>query len=103
MADDDEIQVVPRDDDALREMAVRGLKAKSDVKIHAVVYVLVNLLLVVIWLVSAWVSGEWFPWFLFPLCGWGVGLGIHAWTVYGQRSITEDDVRREMDKLRGKV
>ena len=32
--------------------------------------------------------------------GWGIGLALHAWTVYGQRPITEDDIREEMRRNR---
>jgi hypothetical protein len=101
MGDDEQVAIVPDDEAALRQMAVKRLNEKRDFKTHLVVYVLVNLLLVVIYLVAAAVSGEWFPWVLFPIFGWGIGLGVHAWTVYGRRAITEDELQREMQKLRG--
>jgi hypothetical protein len=101
MGDDDGVRVIPQEEDALRELALKRLNEKRDFKTHLVVYVLVNLLLIVIWLVSAAVSGEWFPWFVFPLFGWGIGLGVHAWTVYGRRDISEDEIAREISKLRG--
>jgi hypothetical protein len=93
---------MPQDEDALRELALKRLHEKRDFKTHLIVYVLVNLLLVVIYLVSAWVSGEWFPWVVFPIFGWGIGLGVHAWTVYGRRDISEEEIAREMDKMRGR-
>jgi len=27
-------------------------------------------------------------WFYWPLCGWGLGLALHAWIVYQQRAKT---------------
>jgi hypothetical protein len=49
--------------------AVLGLR------IHATVYVLVQLLLVVVWALTS-DGGQ--PWFLYPLIGWGIGLAAHA-------------------------
>ena len=31
---------------------------------------------------------------------WGIALGIHAWTVYGQRPITDADIDRELGRDR---
>ena len=42
---------------------------------------------------------QWTP--IFPILGWGVGLAANAWDVYGRRPITEDEIRRETDRLRG--
>ncbi|MFA9273080.1 MAG: 2TM domain-containing protein [Baekduiaceae bacterium] len=45
---------------------------------HATVFVAVNLLLFMIWL-TTWqlAGGTSYPWFLWPLLGWGVGLAAH--------------------------
>lgn len=45
---------------------------------HATVFVAVNLLLFMIWL-TTWqlADGTDYPWFLWPLLGWGVGLAAH--------------------------
>ena len=101
MGNDEELRVVPKDETALRELAVMRLKEKRDFKMHLILYVLVNIILFVIWLVIALVEGAWFPWFLFSLGGWGLGLGMHAWMVYGGREVTDEQVAREMEKLRG--
>lgn len=77
-----------------REEAVKRLKAKRDFRAHVVVYVLVNALLVVIWAVQGDRGSFWPGW---VIGGWGIGLALNAWTVYFQRPITEDDIRREMD------
>ncbi len=49
-------------------------EAKSDFYRHLAVYIAVNLLLVVINLVT---SPDYF-WAIWPLLGWGIGVGIHA-------------------------
>ncbi len=77
-----------------REAAVQRVKGKRDFRTHALVYVVVNALLVVIWAFS---GGGYF-WPIWPMAGWGIGLVLHAWMVYFQRPITEDDVQREMDR-----
>lgn len=34
------------------------------------------------------------------MLGWGVGLAANAWDVYARRPITEEDVRREAERMR---
>jgi 2TM domain len=65
---------------------------------HLVIYVLVNAMLVVIWVVTS--DGGLF-WPIFPIIGWGIAVAANAWDVYGRRPITEDEIRREADRLRG--
>ena len=81
----------------LREQAITRLKKKRDFQTHLLIYVCVNALLVVIWAVSD--SG--FFWPIFPIAGWGIGVVANAWDVYGRKPITEDEIRREADRLRG--
>lgn len=50
----------------------RGMRAS--LRIHTVVFVFVQLLLVAVWAST----GAGFPWFVFPLLGWGAGLAVHA-------------------------
>jgi hypothetical protein len=80
----------------LRQQAIRSLKQKRDFRSHVVTYVLVNALLVVIWAVT----GAGFFWPVFPIVGWGIGVAFNAWSVYGQRPISEDQIRREQERLR---
>jgi hypothetical protein len=87
----------PNADGPLREQAVARLKKKRDFATHAVVYVMVNAFLVAIW---AFTSGDFF-WPIFPILGWGIGLGANAWDVYGRKPISEGDIAREMSRLRG--
>jgi 2TM domain len=96
MADEDPIR--PADDEGqLREAAVRRLKKRRDFEVHLLTYVVVNAVLVAIWYTNG--RGDFWP--MWVMLFWGVGVVINAWDVFGRREITESDVRREMDKLRG--
>ncbi len=71
---------------------------------HATAYVLVNIGLFVINLLT---GGGW--WFYWPLIGWGIGLGLHAFGVFGfggggpwGREWEEQKMREMMDKERGR-
>jgi hypothetical protein len=78
--------------DDIERLARKRAGAKLGWLIHAVVFVLVNALLVAI-SVS---SGK--PWAIFPLMGWGLGLVIHGlfvWTAGQWQAVYERLVQRE--------
>jgi len=78
-----------------REAAVKRLKAKRDFKTHVATYLIVNTMLVVIWAVA---GGGGYFWPIWPILGWGIGLVLDGWRVYFQRPISEDEIRREMER-----
>ncbi|MGZ8630423.1 MAG: 2TM domain-containing protein [Actinomycetota bacterium] len=83
-------------DDGLRDRALERIANKQEFYAHLLAYVLVNGLLVGIWAVT----GAAFFWPVFPLLGWGIGLGFHAWDTYRIGDPTEDQIQREMEHLR---
>lgn len=90
-------------DEEIREMA----KARVGFRIHALAYVLVNLLLVVIWWTNADGGAPTFRddssayfWPVWSILGWGVGLAMHGFSAYGGG---RDAVAREEAKLREKL
>jgi hypothetical protein len=83
----------------LREEALRRLEKKRDFRAHLLAYVLVNAFLWLIWGVVYAVGGTWFPWPVFPLFGWGIGLTFHAWDTYGRRPFREQDIERELGRM----
>lgn len=84
-------------EEEIYEEAKKRVKAKKDLYSHIAVYVLVNAFLVVIWAVT---SGG-FPWFVFPLGGWGIGLFFHILDVFvWQRRNDREAIEREAEKLR---
>jgi hypothetical protein len=57
-------------------------QARGGLLVHATVYVSVNVLLVIVWALT-WTG---FPWFVFPILGWGIGLSAHAASYRAQLS-----------------
>ena len=60
--------------DSVRDQAIQSLKKKRDFKMHLLMFVAVNALLVVIWAVT---NPDGFFWPIFPIHGWGIGV---EWT-----------------------
>ncbi|MBM2616398.1 2TM domain-containing protein [Actinoplanes sp. LDG1-06] len=80
----------------LREAAVIRLRKKRDLQAHLLAFVLVNLFLNGIWLLT---TPGGFYWPMFPLLGWGIGLAFHVWDVYVGSNPSEEAIRAEMDRL----
>jgi len=78
-----------------RAQATQRLQAKRRFQRHALIYAVVIGLLVVIWALTNF--GNYF-WPIWPALVWGIALAIHAWTVYGQRPITDADIDRELGR-----
>lgn len=93
----------PDEDKLLREQAEKRVEEKLEFRTHLVVYLVVNSVIFAVWLVIALTAGgdAWWPWFLFPLLGWGIGLSLHAWGVYGPQSTRREAmVQQEMDRIK---
>ena len=86
------------DETDLREEARKRVTKKRDLGAHVVVYVVVNAMFVAMWAIS----GAGYFWPAWIMLGWGVGLMLNIWDVYFRRPVTEHDVDREMQRLRGR-
>ena len=63
--------------------AERRVKAKMGFYWHLASYVLVNGFLITIYLLTSWAdNGFYYPWFIWPLLGWGIGLFFNFLAVY---------------------
>ena len=70
-------------------------KARVEFKIHLYTFIVVMSLLLIIDLLTS--PGS--IWFVWPLLGWGIGLIVHALTVYlwsGEPNIKERMIEKEM-------
>lgn len=57
------------------ERSARG--QRKGFRIHAQVFVAVQILIFAVWLVQWQTGGTSYPWFIYALLGWGVGLAAH--------------------------
>lgn len=85
-------------DVALRELAVDRLKRQADFKLHAMIYLLVNGFLVVIWLMT----GTPFFWPIFLIFAWGIGVAANWWDAYLRAVPTQVEIDREIARLRSR-
>jgi hypothetical protein len=84
-----------RDERTVRERALERIEKKQEFHAHLLAYVLVNTMLVGIWAVT----GAGFFWPVFPLLGWGIGIGFHAWDTYRVGEPSEAQIEREVRRL----
>jgi hypothetical protein len=86
-------------EEELREVARRRVANRQGFITHAILFLLVNAALFGIWLAT----GAHYPWFVWPLFGWGIGIVGHALSLaLGPGSASERRAfDREMRRLHG--
>lgn len=87
-------------EEELYREAKKRVEEKKGFFIHFGIYILVNAMLILIW---AFTSGDEFPWFIFPLGGWGIGILFHFLGVFVFPHQTEWEKRaieREVERMR---
>ena len=77
---------------ALREREARRIARRQWFWLHFAVYVTIQVFLFVIWALG----DESYPWFIFPLFGWGVLIAAHAVYAFVVRDPEEMMVERAM-------
>jgi len=82
------------DTDSRRAAAIHRVKAKRAFRYHVAIYVIVNALLVVVWAAT----GAGYFWPVWPIVGWGIGVAAHWRFTYFEKPISEEDIRREMER-----
>ena len=85
------------EEDPLRKEAREHVQKRRDLGSHAVVYVVVNAMLIGIWAIT----GAGYFWPAWVLLGWGIGLVLNIWDVYFRRPVTDDDIERELKRRAG--
>jgi hypothetical protein len=85
-------------EEEIYEEAKKRVKAKRDFYGHLTAYIIVNAILVLVW---AFPAGRGYPWFLWPLGGWGIAILINFLNVFVFPTKPEKAaVEREADKIR---
>jgi len=86
-------------EEELYSLARKRVEEKKGFYIHFAVYIVVNILLVIIWAVT----GAGFPWFVFPLGGWGIGVLFHFLGVFvfsRPGGWERREIEKEVERLR---
>jgi len=86
-------------EEEIYEIARKRVKEKKDFYTHLAIYVVVNAMLALVW----YFSGGGYPWFIWPLFGWGIGIIFHGLSVFvfhSQSGWELGAVEKEADKLR---
>lgn len=82
----------------LQQAATKRVQARMGFTIHLVIFVVMNAGFLAIWALT----GSGYPWFVWPMLCWGIGLVSHAVTLgFGPGSNHERRaVEREVQRLR---
>jgi hypothetical protein len=81
---------------AFREREARQILKRRTFYLHLAIYVAVQVMLIAIW---ALVGGG-FPWFLFPLMGWGIGVVAHGASAFLLSHPDDIVLQREQKRMR---
>jgi hypothetical protein len=86
-------------EEEIYKRAKKRVEEKKGFFNHLAVYVVVNLMLILIWAFTS----RGYPWFFWPLGGWGIGLIFHflGVFVFGKTTAWEErEIEKEAEKLR---
>ena len=97
---DEQAQQAPAtDEEALRQRAEKRVQDRIHLLQHIGSYVIINAFLVFVWALS----GAGYPWFLWVMAGWGIGLASHIVAYFsGGRNLArrEQMVEKEIQKMK---
>ena len=86
-------------EEEIRQMARKRVEEKKGFYSHLTVYIVVNAVLILIWATT----GAGYPWFMWVLGGWGIGLLFNYLAVFGFLRQSSDWERREEEKEANKI
>lgn len=85
----------------LREKAEKRVKEKIALLSNIASYVIINIFIFLVWgFTSDW-SG--YPWFIWVLIGWGIGLAFHIFNYYSGKkgeAARERMIKQEMERMK---
>lgn len=80
---------------AFREQEARRIRRHRAFWLHVAVWAATNVFLVVVWAMT----GGGYPWFLFPLFGWAIGVVAHGVAAYGLADVNDIVLQREQQRM----
>lgn len=115
--EDGDPDVVPGAEALAREQAVRQIEQRRRFQGQVIGSAVGLVVLAVIWAISEYhnaggwptagfsqssgLPNVWNLWIIYPALAWLVWLVARGWAVYGRRPISEDEIRREMQRQGG--
>lgn len=88
----------------LYKLARQRVEEKKRFFSHLATYIVVNAALVLIWTIT---SHGGYPWFVWPLGGWGIGLAFHLLGVFvlpsHQGGWEQREIMKEMERLKQEI
>jgi hypothetical protein len=113
-----DVRVQPEgDEEQVRKLAIEQIERKRRFSTRAFGAGALAVVLVVIWALaeyhnahgwptngfsqSSGIYHTWNSWIIYPIILLALGVAIDWWRTFRHRPITEDEIRREMDRLRG--
>jgi sterol desaturase/sphingolipid hydroxylase (fatty acid hydroxylase superfamily) len=108
----------PREDEEqVRRLAVEQIERKRRFHTRAFGAAALTVVLVIIWAIAEYNNADGWPtngfsqssgmyhvwnyWIIYPIIALALGVAIDWWHTYRHRPITEEEIRREMDRVRG--
>ena len=84
-------------DEQIYEEAKLRVKAKKDFNGNLIAWAIVNVILIIVWALS----GQGYPWFLWPLCIWGAFVLLHGLRVYVfEKKSDRAAIEKEAEKIK---
>jgi hypothetical protein len=91
----------PMSEEEIYQRARKRVEEKKGFFSHLAVYIVVNAILVLIWAFTG--RGDGYPWFVWPMGGWGIGLIFHFLGVFlfsKETGWERNEVETEAEKIR---
>jgi TRAP-type mannitol/chloroaromatic compound transport system permease small subunit len=105
------------DDELTRHQVIRQIERRRRFRINLMLSALGMVILVIIWATaeyhnaggwpvhgfsqSSGIHEVWNFWIAYPIGAWLLILAAHAWFVYGNKPISEDEIKHEIERQRG--
>lgn len=89
----------PMTEEEIYKRARKRVEEKKSFFSHLAVYIVVNVVLILIWAFTS----RGYPWFVWPLGGWGIGLVFHFLGVFlfsKETGWERDQVEKEAERIR---